>query len=107
MREKLDIWKWYTSLSPEKRIVAVTFLIIISLGTLVYGLTGYIKGLVDRDRKECYDNNLRLNLELNDTQNKLETANNRLLLYIEQYAKNLERLEVKTEILEKKLNENN
>lgn len=108
MSEKiLGAVKWLTSLSPQKRAVAYTALILISLSIIIYGLGRYIESSVDRDRKECVDNINRLISERDNLQIKLEACQDNHLRYVEKQIEKYESLSIKTENLKEKVNENN
>lgn len=107
MLEKIDFIKWFTQLSPQKKITAYTLLIIIALGFFGYGLGEHLKGLYERDRKECLDNNIRITAERDYFQKRLENSQEKYLNYIESQVKKYQDLSNKTEELKKTVNENN
>lgn len=107
MQEKIEVWKWLTGLTPQKRVVAYTALIILVLGFFVYGLVSYIHRTVERDQKECLDNINRLTSERDHIQTKLEVAQDKYLKRLEKEIEERKILQNKTEELKEKVNENN
>lgn len=106
MQEKIDFIKWLTSLTPQKRAVALTVIIILFLGCSVYGLGSYIKSTVERNHKECLDNNSRLTIERDDLKIKLEVSRDKYNNRLENEIKELKALKNETEKLKKEMNEN-
>ena len=103
MLEKIDFIKWLIELTPQKRKVAYTAAIILSLVFLVYGLGKYIESSIERDRKECLDNINRLTTERDNIQIKLEVAQDKYLKRIETENDELKKLRNKTEELIKEI----
>lgn len=105
--EKIEIVKWFTSLTPQKRIVAYSVAIIGTLALLVYGLTNYIEKSIERDREERRADYNRLLIERDNLQIKLEVAQDKYLKYVEKQIQRYEELSNKTEELKRVVNENN
>lgn len=107
MFEKIDFVKWLTDLTPQKRIVALTLIIIFALGAFAYGLSNHVEELNNRARKECMDNNARIVSERNILQKKLDISQEKYLNYVESQIKKYEDLRNETKELKKVVDENN
>lgn len=97
MQEKINLLKWFTELTPQKRSVVI----IVVLSGVIYGFGQYIEDANIRDREECRDSVRRITCERDSIQNKLEKANERHLKYVEERNKRYEELYIKTQQLEK------
>lgn len=106
MLEKINLIKWLVGLSPSKRNVAYSIIIIGLLISIVYGCGKYIESSIQRDREECLDSVRRLTIERDDIKTKFEASQNYHLQYVEKQVQKYEKLYIKTEELKERLNEN-
>lgn len=96
MQEQVGFLKWFTSISENKRNIAI----IVILCYLIYGF-------INKNDRDCFGDKLRITSERDFFQKKLEeerekhdSDNKRHLLYVEKQAKKLEELRDRTEQLE-------
>lgn len=102
MEEKIGLIKWLTTLPDKQRNTAYSLILITCLASIVYGFGKYIESSNERDRKQCLDNNVRLNNICDSLQKKLEENKEYHLKYVEEHSKKYEELWIKTQQLEKK-----
>lgn len=103
MLEKINLLKWVTELSPEKRVVLYSVLIIGSLGWGIYGMVKYIHGDIVRNEKVCLDDKHRLTSERDYYKDKYESSRDYHLNYVEKEIEEVKRIREKTNNLEKQI----